>query len=553
MTQASRSAADREALEALYAQYADALLHRDATEAIAHMADDFTSLTAGGSVLSRTETEARLRRSLAESTRVGPVRFDIERMASDKQGAEVTVRQLVIRTSAHWLDATATHDAYEERRVVDTWRRADGAWLLVQSRDVWPVASGSVVSATEPIASPVLEVLAKQVALGDSEAIDRFWLDLEGFAPLVEAAPGDESHHLVTFVWRGDERDRAVDLWGGLPSPGSKALTRLERTDVWYRTEILPSTARDDYGFTVRRAVTEPGVALVDITTPDPLATHRAQWSSYFELPDAPAQPHIAERAGVPRGHMTHERVRSQRLGEDRTYAVHVPAGFNPNRTDVGLIVVFDGEAYGSASDAVVPTPLIVDNLIADGLIPPSVVILVDNMALRSRDLTCSPPFFEFIAQELVPEVCRRHGIQPDPARTVAAGSSFGGLAAAYCGLRHADVFGKVLSQSGSYWAGPGWEGHERAPHEFQTGWMMDAFSASPRPPVSLWLEVGRFEPEVQVLTNRHFRSVLALRGYPVTFTEYDGGHSYTCWRGSLADGLVALLGSQRSSAVSRR
>jgi enterochelin esterase-like enzyme len=28
-----------------------------------------------------------------------------------------------------------------------------------------------------------------------------------------------------------------------------------------------------------------------------------------------------------------------------------------------------------------------------------------------------------------------------------------------------------------------------------------------------------------------------------VIYSEFDGGHDYFCWRGSLADGLIALLG----------
>jgi hypothetical protein len=38
---------------------------------------------------------------------------------------------------------------------------------------------------------------------------------------------------------------------------------------------------------------------------------------------------------------------------------------------------------------------------------------------------------------------------------------------------------------------------------------------------------------------------VLVARGYPVTFSEFTGGHDYLTWRNSLADGLIAL--SQKS------
>jgi hypothetical protein len=62
----------------------------------------------------------------------------------------------------------------------------------------------------------------------------------------------------------------------------------------------------------------------------------------------------------------------------------------------------------------------------------------------------------------------------------------------------------------------------------------------------SVW-EVGRFDSAVIMIpSNRELRGVLQLKGYQVMNNEFDGGHDYVWWRGSLADGLISLLGQSR-------
>ena len=146
--------------------------------------------------------------------------------------------------------------------------------------------------------------------------------------------------------------------------------------------------------------------------------------------------------------------------------------------------------------------------------------------------------------KELLPWVRQHYQVTNDPSRTVVAGSSYGGLAAAYAGLRHPELFGKILSQSGSFWWKPG----DEREHE----WLIRQFVASPRLPLSFYVEAGLLETwssdeglgPFLLVSNRHFRDVLQAKGYPIQYAEYNGGHDFTCWRGTLADGLLALLGS---------
>jgi enterochelin esterase-like enzyme len=46
---------------------------------------------------------------------------------------------------------------------------------------------------------------------------------------------------------------------------------------------------------------------------------------------------------------------------------------------------------------------------------------------------------------------------------------------------------------------------------------------------------------------SRHMRDVLLAKGYEVHYQENVGGHDYLSWRGSLADGLLALVGTSKT------
>jgi enterochelin esterase family protein len=78
--------------------------------------------------------------------------------------------------------------------------------------------------------------------------------------------------------------------------------------------------------------------------------------------------------------------------------------------------------------------------------------------------------------------------------------------------------------------------------------WLIRQFVVNPKLPLRLYLEVGLLERssnDDMVVMNRRMRDVLEAKGYEVAYSEYNGGHDYICWRGSLSDGLVWLTGTQ--------
>jgi enterochelin esterase family protein len=131
-----------------------------------------------------------------------------------------------------------------------------------------------------------------------------------------------------------------------------------------------------------------------------------------------------------------------------------------------------------------------------------------------------------------------RAGMTPD--KTLVTGSSFGGLCAMYTGFRHSDVIGLVLSNSGSFQHLQGSDGTDVAEWT-EGGWLIRDIGAAARKPLEIYLDAGRFERDLRD-SNRHMRDVLAARGYKVTYAEFSGGHDYWIWRGTIADGMIALL-----------
>jgi enterochelin esterase-like enzyme len=392
-------------------------------------------------------------------------------------------------------------------------------------------------SAGAAIESPFLRTLAKELDGGNRQAEATFWKSMQGKAPLVEVVPDDDTESLVTYLWRGSAVTQKVDLIGGVPTSNRAKASweHLPGSDVWFNSQRTPKTAR--FGYALR----ENGR---DFQT-DPLNPRTCAGRSILELAAAPTERWIASRPEVSRGILERRSIRSAILGEERGFGLFrpsLPKGVASKRA--GILLVFDGESYGNKVDSPVPTPTILDNLIAEKKTPPLVAVLLDSQKTRERDLLCSQPFNDFLAKELLPWVRKYSQASDDPALTVVAGSSYGGLAAGCAALFHPEVFGKVLSQSATLTYYPGWTQHA-TDYAVQTGWLTRQFAATPRRPVRFFVSVGLYEggPIYNLVReNRHLRDVLEAKGYAVEYAELVGAHDYLSWRNSLGDGLAALF-----------
>jgi enterochelin esterase family protein len=382
---------------------------------------------------------------------------------------------------------------------------------------------------------------------------------------LLEPIEGDDQHLLVTFLWQGDSATAHVSLkshftYGNIRD---NPLARLFDTDLWFRTYRLRKDLRTTYAFSANN----PLETWDELQGWEAYETHWCQYWQHdplnpktfalpkdeeqpnlffehpqgrLELPDAPLQAFVDPRADVPHGQVERSWFHSTLLENERRIWIYTPPNYHPDGAPYPLLLLFDGWYY------IFNAPTTLDNLLAEGRIPELVAVLVDNAKdARTRELTCYPPFADFLAQELLPWIQERYHITTNPAQRVIAGVSLGGLAATFTAWRHPDLFGNVLSQTGSYWWAP--EG------DAEGEWLARQVALSDTRVLRFYLDVGRLEDKpdkpydgspTQLTVNRHMRNILYAKGYPVHYVEYSGGHDVLVFQGTLAGGLMALIGN---------
>ena len=429
-----------------------------------------------------------------------------------------------------------------------------------------------------------IEALKQQLAPGP-QGTDAFWrmVATEG-TPLVEPTESGDKHQIVTFLWRGGEDTRNVLVTMNpftLVAPRDYLMTRLASTDVWYLTMRVPRGARFTYQLSPNDPIVGPMPSGSNVTSKpqaDPLNPQRwlcgpdasmSQCFSMVELPGATPQSWIRRNAGTKPGRLESHRFKSEILKNERDVWVYVPAEYRRDGPPSALLVLFDGRAYST----LVPTPIILDNLIAASRIPSTIAVLIGDTE-RGRELVPSPELADSIAKELVPWIRTQYHVSTDPSRTIVGGSSAGGFVAIYTALRHPEVFGNVLGQSPAAFRSPELRQYfaERAPasvpggrdrHDLEelqdrgasetTGWLAKEIIERPKMPLRVYLDAGLFEIDftgsaIGILeSTRYLRDVLRAKGYNVQYQMFVGGHEYLNWRGTLADGLIGLLGTDRT------
>jgi len=167
---------------------------------------------------------------------------------------------------------------------------------------------------------------------------------------------------------------------------------------------------------------------------------------------------------GAARGQVTAYKFTASKLypGTERDYWIYTPAGYTATK-DYPVMIFQDGGGFVSETGHS-RIPIVFDNLIHKGDIPPMVGVFVNPGVLPARHLNETGRFnrsyeydalgdryARFLIEELLPEAGKHVRISANPNDRGLAGSSSGGIAAFNAAWNRPDQFRRVLCFIGSF------------------------------------------------------------------------------------------------------
>jgi enterochelin esterase-like enzyme len=320
--------------------------------------------------------------------------------------------------------------------------------------------------------------------------------------------------------WRGD-----FNRWGnGGEQAGSG--TRIGGSDVWYFELELPCDARVDYKIVLNGTdwIIDP-------------ANSALQWggagpNSELAMPCYEVPQETVERYDIERGTLsTPYTYLSSELGYEVAFYIYFPSGYRETSA-YPVVYVTDGHEYADENMGKMVTVL--DNAIADSLIPPVMAVFIDprdpytGENRRQNEFVMNPRYAAFLAGELVPGIDDMFATSAYDGDRALMGTSLAGINTAYTVLNFSQTFGRAAIHSPAF---------RMAPE------LLDAYRNSPRRPVSMYISAGTINDGLEQAAE--FRDILSENVWHMRFEEVNQGHSWGQWKGQILPALLFFWGEE--------
>ncbi len=238
------------------------------------------------------------------------------------------------------------------------------------------------------------------------------------------------------------------------------------------------------------------------------------------------------ELADVPHGTVTQMPVHESKIyaGTRRDWWIYVPAQYQREKP-ANLMVFQDGHDYVGVKGAW-RVPVVFDNLIAHGDMPPTIAIFINpghsgetkpSSAWKNNNRgkeynTLGDTYARFLVEEIIPQVQKDYSLTDNPEGWAIAGASSGAICAFTVAWERPDKFRKVFSTIGSYVDLAG--GHVYP----------SIIRLTERKPLRVYLQDGSSDLDNPYgnwpLANQQMAKALAFMKYDYTFSFGDGAHN---------------------------
>ncbi|MEZ6121835.1 MAG: alpha/beta hydrolase-fold protein [Planctomycetaceae bacterium] len=180
--------------------------------------------------------------------------------------------------------------------------------------------------------------------------------------------------------------------------------------------------------------------------------------------PEWQPHPDAVPQDGVPKGIVHKQEPWESKVFENtiRDWAVYVPAQYKADEP-AALMVFQDGIGMMNEKGRW-RVPIVFDNLIARGDMPPTIAVFLNPGHDKSKPRqngkhsnrsfeydSLGDRYVRFLTEEIIPEVRKSYNISDDPEMHAIGGSSSGAICAFTAAWERPDVFQKVFSSVGSF------------------------------------------------------------------------------------------------------
>ena len=391
--------------------------------------------------------------------------------------------------------------------------------------------------------SPIIDSLLKLENEVLQTEIQNIWLNAKKTGiPLIEEDLLDSDYKYITFIYKDSTKHKEISFEvKGIYSDycfGDMKLRNIHNTDFFYRCYKVPADICFSYRFKILDTLTGKEYKEIDKFNPDriPTGESRSYTFSVFDLRKEEADWN-AKRHNNTGSRIDTVKYTDKIVNRERNLYIYLPPGYDKARKEAyPVIYLFDAFIYLHR----VEVPNILDNLITENKIEPMIAVFFGTYRnTRGIILPLNFDFKDEFVSEVLPIIRKNYNTSLKPEKNIIGGMSYGGLAASFIGFYHPDIFGKVLSQSGSFWRDSDLE--DIKGEWIRKDWLINKYIIEERKNLKIFLDWGLQENQV-LGSNRRMVRVLKNKAYEYKYIEFNGWHDWSNSRKTFPKGLMYLL-----------